>query len=414
MAAATASVLLVYYLGLCWGGPVAALTGAVLMVASPQLFQDSLYARPESVFTFLFLLSVAISIWPSPRPVIRLVLASALMGFLVACKVSALLLVPIPLALFLQQRPWSWQAVALSGVGTLLGAFCGAPYAFIHPALYVAGIVALTQAYGSMLAPHGLRDAPLLERAYYLLGFLNPTVGALSLFLAAWGCWSSLSRRNWMLSTLAIPAVLSIAYFGTGFIFVERNFSHALPVLFILAGRGLADILDRVPVLPAGRVALLVLLIGAAAWPAASVLHTMRFEVLSGAHQSRIEVMRSQIRAQYPAIPFVIWPNLAYGRDLDIYRALTAHIWGVGVKRLLMAGDLRALTAHITQYPFPIIIEFFHYDDRFGAAILNQFRTEFQVHQIAEVAGPFKHISPSTIQAYLACSHPVFFVDGKR
>ncbi len=371
---------------------MAALTGAVLTLTSPQLFQDSLYARPESVFTLLFLLSVAISVWPSHRPVIRLVLASALLGFLVACKVSALLLVPIPLVIFIQQRTWSWQAVALSGIGTLLGAFCGAPYAFIHPELYVAGVATLMQAYGNMLAPHGLRDAPFLERARYLMGFLSPTVGALSLFLAAWGCWSSISRRNWMMVTLAVPAVLSIAYFGTGFTFVERNFSHALPVLFILAGLGLADMLDRVPVLPVGRVALLVLLIGAAAWPAASVLRIMRFEVLSGAHQSRIEAMRSQMR-QYPDIPFVIWPNLVYGRDLDIYRAITAHI---------------------AQFPFPIIIEFYHYDDRFGAEILNRFRTEFQVRQIVEVEGPFKHISPSTIQAYLAFSHPVFFVDGKR
>ena len=137
----------------------------------------------------------------------------------------------------------------------------------------------------------------------------------------------------------------------------------------------------------------LALLIGAAVWPAASVLRTMRFEVLSGAYQNRIETMRSQIRKQYPDIPFVTWPNLVYGRDLDIYRAITAHI---------------------AQFPFPVIIEFFHYDDRFGAEILNRFRTEFQVRQIAEVEGPFKHISPSTIQAYLAFSHPVFFVDGKR
>ena len=99
LSVAFATAALVAVLWLAWlagGGTAALLAGLAAMVAVLQV-QDAHYVRPESFMTLLMVLVVALA-WPSPqRTTVRVLLSALLMGLLLACKVSLVLVCWVPL-----------------------------------------------------------------------------------------------------------------------------------------------------------------------------------------------------------------------------------------------------------------------------------------------------------------------------
>ena len=155
-----------------------------------------------------------------------------------------------------------------------------------------------------MRPPTGLRDAPLWERLVYLKDFLMPTLGLGCIVAACAGVIAAVLRRNYIAILLAGTAVINIIYLGTRPAFLERNFSHVLPLVFLVAGVGAAWLLQGVkakaiPILVAAGVLVI------AAWPAAGLLYTMRFYVLSGGYKADVEAVKAEVQRN-SQVPFVL------------------------------------------------------------------------------------------------------------
>ena len=391
MAAGALLVPLIFILGRWIYGRTAGLLAAALTAVSPQLFQDSLYARPESIFTLLFLTALVISVAPLSRPELRLCVSSFIMGVLVATKISALTVAPLPLLIFwLQEGRVRWSPAFSCALGGALGFVAGVPYIVKNYDAYWQGIAHLLNAYHgvNLGGPTGLRHASLWDRIVYMAGFVFPTLGPAAILLFVWGSIFAAVRRNFIALALAVLALANLVYFGTMPKFIERNFSHVLPLLFLIAAGGFADLTARIR--PQGVRALAAFsVLVVAVWPAASLVYTMRFYVLSGGYDTYIESVRNDVRRQYPG-PYMVWPNLVYGQNLMGY-----------------------INAHMASISAPLNIEFLHYDDRFSEKTLQEFLATYPATLITRIDSPFKHISPSTMEAYLAPSHPIYRIEGK-
>lgn len=385
-------IVLTYALAARFAGPIAGLTAAVLVAASPQLFQDSLYARSELWFAAGFLGALCILVLPKKLTLTHLGAASALTGLLIACKMSAGILAPMPLMIYaLRESPLVWRSfLTMSGASLifgLLGTFVGMPYALFHPMEYWAGVQDLMAFYsGGGDGPHGIRDGTFLERDFYLADFLVSTIGLATLALALYGLVRAVRQRHDQLVIIAAFAFISIGYLGTQPLFLERNFSHALPVVFAIAGLGTADLLSRAPnrYRLAGTFAVIIAL---AAVPAA-ITYAIRFEVLTGAYAKSVVTTRQAARAT-TGLPVVIWPNLVYGKD-----------------------PYSELRDYLSKQSFPLLIEFTHYDDRYGERVLATFLANYQTSLVTTLDSPFKGIPPSGPQTYLASSRRFYRVDG--
>lgn len=298
--------LCVFFTGLlAWriGGTAAALTAALLTACSPLLFQDSLYARPETFVTLLGVIWMIMLTASGRHGSLILAFTGLLTGLLISTKITFLVYLPFPLLLASRlidqggelqphgephHNRWTWTVGAyfcLVGVGFALGA----PYALKFPSEYLQGVASLFGQYeGSVLngGTEGFSD--LLGRIEGNLEYFTYTIGYLALLLAACGAGNLAIRRDLWRSVIFVAPILLLLYFLRMRPLFERNFSQSLPALFVLAGLGVRATIDLIRV-PAGlRAAIAALLAAATALMPALVAAKILHPSLDGAFQAEI------------------------------------------------------------------------------------------------------------------------------
>jgi hypothetical protein len=211
------------------------------------------------------------------------------------------------------------------------------------------------------------------------------TLGMVVIVSAAYGLWSAVKRNHWVMAVMGVAAVVSITALGSRAEFLERNFSHVLPILFVLAGAAIAEVTDRLTRYRAtalGAVMVLALI------TPVQVLYAIRGVALSGVHEARIAQARDRFGRENPGLTMVQWPNLSYGDPFP------------------------PLRDHMSKQSFPVLVELLHYDDVYGERTLERFLTFYDAAPLGRLDSPFKGIPPSTLQAYLASSRLYYRVTG--
>jgi len=231
---------------------ISGIVAAALTACCVTLFQDDIYARPEAFVTALTLLYVFILTSEQCSVILVLALSGTTVGILLATKVTFAALLPFPLLVVAARtytnnfpHPQWWKvAVGLSIylIGVFAGFAIGAPYALHAPWEYLEGVGFLFRHYSGDGWRDGLHHATFFARLDHGVKYLIYTQGVLPLMLAA-ASFVMLVRegRYTVILTLSGP-LLTLLYFLQTRVFFERNFSHALPMLFVLAGLGCSTI----------------------------------------------------------------------------------------------------------------------------------------------------------------------------
>jgi hypothetical protein len=168
--------------------------------------------------------------------------ASFCFGLLIACKVSLIPMAAIP-ALFagrLKDRRLLMRAAGICAGCMLVGVFVGVPDAFFHPAAYWHGVEFLRKQYAGVTLPHASIDSTnsvSLTAAYFW-----QTTGSLPAFSLAGAVLLAKARRFAVLAATAGPVVFYLAYFASQRTFFERNLSHVVPLMAILAALALTTV----------------------------------------------------------------------------------------------------------------------------------------------------------------------------
>lgn len=214
--------------------------GGALLAVAPGLVQDAGMARPESL---LYLVS-AVHVWILTLrlgELKRALLFGLVLGVGCAIKVTYLMtgsLLMIAWLLSWDVRSWLLGTVALCA-GVALGFAMAAPYAVLHPGVFMDGLAALAETYNSGLPPHSLSQFDLLKQARWISGYFLQLYGpVLPAVLAAPFLLAGRQRRV-AIAAVVFAALVFIYFIGKA-VFFERNFSHVLIPLLLTAALAVA------------------------------------------------------------------------------------------------------------------------------------------------------------------------------
>lgn len=332
-----------------------AVIGATLTACNVTLFQDDLYARPETFVSVLTLAFVLVQISSSLRIWMILALSGFILGLLVAAKITFLLFLPFPLlaiAARLHSRhyayalphPWAIaSACALYFVGIVFGFGYGAPYALHAPWEYLNGLGFLFKQYnGTGWWPYTLGDAGLLARLANGVAYLAYTQGWPALILFVVGAFSLLRERNHVVLFAVAGPLLTLLYFMQTRTFFERNFSHALPIMFAMSALGFVFLGRCI------RAALNARSDGAGGWlaaaagvvlvlvalPAYSVSATLYKTLFDGDRDKRVEAMTKDIGSRHSLPVLFAWADTAK------ISSLRGSFCGAVIHKIFDFGDL--------------------------------------------------------------------------
>lgn len=385
----------VAWLGRKLAGPVAGVGAGAGAALLPLLVQDAHYARPEAFTTVLTLLVVALS-WPraawSPR---RLIVAGVLVGLLVACKVSMLALVWLPLVSLWPVRDFrvGWNRAAAAPVlvvmGVLVGFYLGAPYALIDPVAYLNGINHLMVQYAGLHPPYGLLEGGPV--GVMIARYAAATVGWVGLALGAIGTASLVRTRQWAaLALIAGPLAVFCAYFATRTVFFERNLSHVAPLACVLAGVGLGALHSTLGRLGAGWAGLGTAVLAAIALSRPLDLsHRLVFDHYSQAGQRRMVALESEVRARFPGV------------EVQFYEAMSSR-----------ARD--GLLAHFAGGGRPVIVRLVDYHDEWSRHYGPSLLTPFVAEEIAVNPSLFSDVPGCTLHTYSSWTDRYCLVSGLK
>ncbi len=300
----TLCILLAGALGWRVAGTTASATAAGLTAISVTLFQDSLYARPEA---FVTALSLALLLVLTSRRLHRgivLTLSGLIIGLLIACKITFLMYVPFPILLapaFLSTQDegdssnphlvyWSGSLCAYF-LAMGIGFYIGAPYAVQFPWEYINGVKYLFTQYENGWWPNGLLPtSTLLERLGNGLTYLIYTVGYLALVLSCFGMARLIRTRDVRAALILAGPMLTLLYFIQTKAFFERNFSQALPVLFVLIGIGIHSCISHFRKRPGLRTAAATVLLAGCLVAPGTVIAKIFHPVLDLDYAKKIEM----------------------------------------------------------------------------------------------------------------------------
>lgn len=389
-ALATLAVCQALQLGRRAGGWLAGLGAMALAAVAPLLVQDAHYIRPEPFTTVLMLAAIALC-WPRENLQRWRPIAAALcLGLLVACKISMLLVVWLPLvpllAAWRQTSAREWGTAWASLGALIVGFVAGAPGAVLHPAAFAHGIRHLATQYAGLHPPHShLAGGPTGDM---MVNYFAATLGWPVLALGLLGVVLLAVRRRWAeLVLLTGPVVCFGGYFATRSVFFERNLSHVLPLLLILAGCGLAWVVERLP----GRVQLPVALAALALMvlrPAALSSDLLRVEY-SGLGGERFRAHEEAVRTRHA--------------DAD-WRA----------ELLLTDEPLAALEAHFRTGGRPVLCKVTDFRDEWTAANLAGLHARFTADEVAIWAGTFPSLPTCTLLTYHSPTDRYVLVKGLK
>jgi hypothetical protein len=227
-------------------GPFASLAAALWVAMIPLLVQDAHYLRCEPMLTagcamILWLMS-AIQLLSAPRAFF----AGVILGWLVAAKPPAGLIVVYPLVMLCQlgrdtgKYSRVFKLLALLLAGAVIGFLLGVPYAFVRPIAYVVGMLVLQKQYSAPLPPFTTSD---LSASWPMAAqYIWATSGSIFCFFTLWGYCSYLRRCAYQAAGLLLVPLLAFLLFGSHAVFTERSYSPFAPMVAIAFGVGFASV----------------------------------------------------------------------------------------------------------------------------------------------------------------------------
>ncbi len=367
-------VFLAGWLALRLGGSGAALVAALLVAVCVTLFQDSLYARPEAFASILVLTVLLLGSGTGPGGASRSAAAALLLGVLVATKVTFLILVPFVIAaeFITAQRGSNHVGRAFAFAACLTSGFAlGAPYALLYPREYLDGIQYLIKQYDGGTWPHGLYEGAALERLQFSASYLLHAVGPVSLLLGGIGVVRLVVERRVKMVILVAGVGLTAIYFLQARVFFERNLSHVLPVLFVLAGLGAAEVLGRLASRRLIGAAAAGLLVVAVAWPPAQLTRKLVSEALAQPRTAEIRAADEDVK-----------------RHGEFLVDLGYRSWKLESRGAKVCG--------------PLVFKLVDFGDRYTAAIIHAAIERGWVELHKRIEGPFHGMPTSTLHTYHA------------
>jgi 4-amino-4-deoxy-L-arabinose transferase-like glycosyltransferase len=387
-----ATVGLTFLVGRRFFGTATAICAALLVAVFPLLVQDSLYARPETFLTCLTLVFVWLVVTvraPLRSPAF---LAAVLAGFLIATKVSLLLLLPLLLLAIeppvdrtpagpagARARAWlaHMRQHGLPLVPAVLAGFVlGAPFALGNFGDYVDGILALRLQYGTGHWPHGVVEGGFLDRLDHAGRYFHSTAGWL-LFLgfigAAAAAWQR-QHRQLVVFLIAFATALQFAAYPT---FFERNLSHVVPIFMIFSAYGLVAVSRTLLRSPRAAHALLAVLLLVVTVPALRTTLALRLDELPGHQARRQQATRSALEGRFGVRSTQVgWLQ----QEGDIWKALAYRCDG------------------------PMLLEMPSTDDAHSKRQLAVLEERDGFALVARLPSLFAHVPPSTLHTYFTAT----------
>ena len=224
---------------------LALVVAAALIALAPGMVQDAAMARPESL---LYLLS-ALFVWTLTLPLAqrrRMLLAGAVLGAGIAVKLTfASLAVMLPFLLPRDERSGAALAapIACLVLGAVAGFAAAAPFALIHPDVYLNGLALLAAQYGGAHPPHSLPAYSVAAQTAWIGSYFLALYGLVPLAALTAPVVLRGPARDLALAGVVSWLVL-FGYFALKPVFFERNFAHAL-VPMLLAAALAVEVLPR-------------------------------------------------------------------------------------------------------------------------------------------------------------------------
>ncbi len=352
----------------------------------PLLVQDSHYARAEAFVTAgavgTLWLSFAIA---RNCSLVRCFWSGLLVGFLTACKISLAPLVLLPALSILawhrsnlpQRLRFAVERSCLLVAGFVFGFLLGVPYVIPHWREWWLGWKFLKNQYSHPFPPFG----PYPDG--YCFGMINNYIlssfGAPLLIFAAIGVFHLLRRKAYFPLLLLIgPIALYELIFGFQLSFFERNISHVVPWIAILAAVGCMaawDQIKRASAVAEVRVTAMTMVIVLCLWTPLTLSWRIAVVVFGGRTYDPTNKYETLIRLTYPGLPMI-------GDELWAYEVLE-HI-----------------QQQLSSNPGGYILKLGDANDQLSRQQLFIAEHMFSMKLLASVPGPFSDLPTSTLQMY--------------
>lgn len=361
------------------------LTGVIAawsVLLYPLLFQDSLYARPESFSSMLVLIMLILAGIRSENPSKPYFLFFGIvLGWLIACKVTFILLLFLPLATICSipknNRPYPLGLLLIVIAGIVVGFTIGAPFAIMNLGKYYAGLQELFAQYSGTQPPYGSPSPELGDRLIYAWRYLSVTGIALPVLVALGGGLILFKEKRYFLTSTFLLFVSVMVYFSSKPVFFERNFSFSLPVIALYSGATLTYLANR---WAKGNKAWLFLPPITLFMLSGSILFMWQIhsKVLSGEYQQRRTMIQNKFVYSYSK-PVIIMP------------------WMVGNTSFQQFADF-SRNDPLAIYEIPAA------NDEYTQKFLNEARTRLGMDAIVKLTSPFSEVGlpPTTLYTYHA------------
>lgn len=378
------------YAGRRFFNPPTGMIAALFVAVNPLLFQDALYARPETFLTALFMMFFILLNSESIKQRRRIIGAALLLGFMIGIKISMLVFLPM---LFLSLTGHNQQLFnnisliryvkdclrllkneLLPAVIALAVGFCLAvPYAIVNSSGFLNGVNFLRRQYGNGDFVHGLVGGTILERIDYSLGYFLPTMGYLFLLLVLISGVFLVQRRQFHHLGQLLAVLLFFVVFSSYPTFFERNFSHLIPVFAIFAASALLSISNLLRRLFLRRfvfLALSLLLLLPSVHTSFKIYHY----VLSGKQTRAFEKIKTELQNQYQL------PLKNFG-------------WGYSYENVN-----NNLSSPCQAY----LLLLYHAGNTASLEMIKRLEAEAKWQRIKQIDSYFTDVSPSTLHTYLS------------
>jgi hypothetical protein len=374
-------IILTYLAGRLLTGHFTGLGAAVFCAYSPLLFQDSLYARPETFFTTLSILFICTLLIPNLKLNIKIALSSTIFGILLATKISAVLMFPLFVLIFdnklkINKNIFSFFNLMCSCAPQFIlfiiaGVFIGAPSLLFNLSDFVYGFKALSNQYTSGHWPHGISDATMLSQLLYSLQYFTSTHGFLFIVSTLCGLAGAILSKNRAAIIVFSVAVLTFIRFSTYPVFFERNISHFLPIFFIFSAYGIIFIAKTFFKQESTRILIAVimfLLLVSNSFLSKNTIYDIQ---LKGKHSELVSVARKRHERKLNVQTF----NPGWVKDYD------------------------QLTPILENTRGPLLLEFMHPNDQYSLKTLNKLK-EVGFLEIDSIKSPFHSVPACTLHTY--------------
>lgn len=391
---ATAAVAQTWWLARRIAGARVGMAAGALAAVVPGLVQDAHYSRPEAFLTVVMMAAAVVCLPAGRYRAWRVFVGALFVGLAVACKVSMLALVWLPLGPLLVAERVGWRgrwaaAMGLTVAGLAAGFALGAPGALANPTAFRHGIEYLARQYAGLHPPHSHLDGGVV--AGMLAGYYAATLGWLMLAAGSVGAMVLIRRRRWAeVAVIAGPVTLFAGYFCTRSVFFERNLSHVVPLFCVLAAIGLAAtggwIARRWQWSPALTLAGL---LAATLWRPTELAVRLVATEFSGRNAAERMQMDERVRAAHPGLA---WRDALIMNDSPL-------------------DDLRV---HFAGGGAPVLVRVVDYHDEWSARYGYQLPVEFDTRLLGTRPSTFADVPGCTLHTYGGWTDRYYLVTGVR